>query len=553
MAARRALILLFSLLLPPSTAIAQQPELGASLTSLGTFRGQDGKRLTLICTPGRPTGQVYGTDVYTDDSAICAAAVHAGITTAEKGGPVTVVIGPGQQRFPGSSRNGVTSQQYAEWPGSFSFDQRSTPAKITWGTTARGTQGYTGSVAVICPEAGRVTAVWGTDAYTGDSSICSAAVHAGAISLEKGGPVTLKLTEGRKAYQGSSRHGVVSREFGSWESSFEVAPAGAEAVAAVPTPVASGATLSTAAPSRTESPTITTATAPDAVLAGAAPRGDSRATSTAAPAPVAAIVSATGFKGVAGPKYSQLSWNAAPGAVGYGLTRYDPTTQQRITLRWPTGDTVFAGTAYTDTAVTPNRTYGYRLRTHFHDANGDLVTDPDTSQGVAVTPKDPNAPLALPPDFQDSVKIRHTLSSDTGTVQVTLSWDWRTGAQGYRINLRTAGSDMVYLVGWNGAELDQGGIERSGANTSYSKFVGPYASTQLRWPRALKPGTYTFCIFAASPIDPTTGRRVESRPGMLKLTNLEYSTGGKWVVEPITYYGGQNSCPSAPRLFAEGK
>ena len=547
MAARRALILLFSLLAPASTATAQQPELGASLTSLGTYRGQEGKRLTLICVPGRPTGQVYGTDVYTDDSAICAAAVHAGVTTAEKGGPVTVVIGPGQQRFPGSSRNGVTSQQYAEWPGSFSFDRQSTPAKITWGTTARGTQGYTGSVTVICPEGGRVRDVWGTDSYTADSSICSAALHAGLISLGKGGPVTLRVTEGRKAYQGSSRNGVVSREYGSWESSFEVVPA----VAVVAAPVATGVTLTTAAPSRTESPTTTTATAPEGALAGAAPRGDSRATSTGASAPVAAIVSATGFKGIAGPGYSQLSWNSAPGAVGYGLTRYDPTTQQRVTLRGPTGDTVFAATAYTDTAVTPNRTFGYRLRTHFHDANGDLVTDPDTSQGVAVTPKDPNAPLALPPDFQDSVKIRHTLTADTGLVEIDLSWDWRTGAQGYRINLRSQGSEMVYLVGWNGAQLDQGGIERFGANTSYSKFVGPYASTRLRYPGALRPGGWhVICVFAVSPVDPTTGRRVESRPGILRLNSGTYSTGGKWVVEPSSYGPG---CPNAPALFAEGK
>ena len=550
MAASRALILLFSLLVS-ATATAQQPELGAASAHLQNFRGQTGKRLTFVCPPGQAAGQVYGTDVYTDDSSVCAAAAHAGVITLEKGGPVTVVIGGEQRRYPGSSRNGVTSGEFAAWPGSFSFERRGTPARITWGTTARGVQGYSGSVTVTCPEGGKARAVWGTGSYTGDSSICSAAVHAGVISLARGGPVTIKMTEGQKAYQGTDRNGVVSREYGSWESSFEVVPAGKETVAAAPAPVATGATLPTAAPRRAESPATTTATAPNAARAGAAPRGDSRATTTAS-APVAAIVSATGFKGVSGPKYSQLSWNAAPGAVGYGLTRYDPTTQQRVTLRSPAGDTVFAGTAYTDTTVTPNQTYGYRLRTHFLDANEELVSDPDTSQGVSVTPKDPNAPLALPPDFQDSVKIRHTLSSDTGIVQVSLSWDWRTGAQGYRITLAHA-SEQTYLVGWNGALLDDEGVKRFGKNTSYSQYVGPYASTQLLWPRALKPGTYVFCIFAASPIDPTTGRRVESRPGMLKLVNLEYSTGGKWVAEPLTYYGGSNSCPSAPKLFAEGK
>ncbi len=384
MAVRRALILLLPLLIPPSSAPAQQAELGAASAQLQNFRGQGGKRLTYVCPP-RATGQVYGTDVYTDDSPICAAAVHAGAITSEKGGPVTVVIGEGQPRFAGSSRNGVTSQEFAEWPGSFSFDRRSTPAKITWGTTARGVQGYSGSVTVVCPEGGRVRDVWGTDSYTSDSSICSAAVHAGVISLARGGPVTIRMTEGRKAYEPSSRNGVASREYGSWETSFEVAPAARE-VASAPAPATNRATTMTPAP-RGTSPATTTAAAPTTARTGVAPRSDGHTIAPTGPAPT--IVSATGFKGVAGPKYSQLSWNSAPGAVGYGLTRYDPTTQQRITLRKAGGDTVFVQTGYTDTVVTPNRTYGYRLRTFFKDQYGELVSDPDTSQGVSVTPKDP--------------------------------------------------------------------------------------------------------------------------------------------------------------------
>jgi hypothetical protein len=579
MSHRRALILLAAVLPISSITIAQQSQLGAGSTNLQSFRGETGRRLALVCPPGRPSGDVYGTDVYTDDSSVCAAAVHAGAITSEKGGPVTVVIGGEQKRYQGSSRNGVTSREFAAWPGSFSFDQKGRPGRIAWHTTAKGAEGYSGSVTVICPQGGKPQNVWGTGPYTSDSSVCSAAVHAGVITLAQGGPVTIRITEGKEAYEGSSRNGVVTRKFGIWDSSFEVlastrqvaADSGSStpARATLDSGVAAGVTpKGTAQGSRTvvaptqtpDSSRMTTAAAPNGVRSGAVQREDTRSVSgTLGPAPK--IVSATGFKGVAGPKYSQLSWNSAPGAVGYGLTRYDPTTQQRITLRAPNGDTVFAQTAYLDSAVTPNRTYGYRLRTHFQDQSGELVTDPDTSQGVTVTPKDAGLPIALPANFQDSIRLQYTLSPpdpnrphpQQGDTMITLSWDWRTGAEGYRITV-AAPSEMTYLVGWNGNQIDYESIRQYGKNTSESKFVGPYASTQFSWPRILKKGGYyVFCVFASSPIDPTTGKRRESRPGIVKLKNSDYETGGKWEAEQITFYGGQNSCPITPTYYLTGK
>ncbi|XP_073448145.1 vitrin-like [Aquarana catesbeiana] len=65
-------------------------------------------------------GTVCGTDVYTDDSSICKAAIHAGIL-GNNGGLVTVEKTPGQQRYSGSARNGVTTRNYGSWPGSFVF------------------------------------------------------------------------------------------------------------------------------------------------------------------------------------------------------------------------------------------------------------------------------------------------------------------------------------------------------------------------------------------------------------------------------------------------
>ena len=47
-----------------------------------------------------------------------------------------------------------------------------------------------------------------------------AAVHAGLISVQSGGIVTIKIRPGRSAYQGSIRNGVTSSSYGSWGASF---------------------------------------------------------------------------------------------------------------------------------------------------------------------------------------------------------------------------------------------------------------------------------------------------------------------------------------------
>jgi hypothetical protein len=64
-------------------------------------------------------GAVYGTDVYTTDSTLAMAAVHAGVLKAGEMGVVRVtVLGPGGA-FTGTTRNGVTSNAFGFYPGSY--------------------------------------------------------------------------------------------------------------------------------------------------------------------------------------------------------------------------------------------------------------------------------------------------------------------------------------------------------------------------------------------------------------------------------------------------
>jgi hypothetical protein len=85
-----------------------------------SLNGAIGKRFTLHFPPGNP-GVVWGTNVYTDDSSIGGAAVHAGLISKTSGGIVTIEIRTGQSSYTGSVRNGVATQNWGTWGGSFVF------------------------------------------------------------------------------------------------------------------------------------------------------------------------------------------------------------------------------------------------------------------------------------------------------------------------------------------------------------------------------------------------------------------------------------------------
>lgn len=99
---------------------AEAPDVDWSLNA-AEYRGQDGRRIAFLCPPDGEIGSVWGTDTYTDDSSVCSAAVHQGIINTEEGGRVVVEIAPGEGEYEGSEANGVTSDDYATWAGSFTF------------------------------------------------------------------------------------------------------------------------------------------------------------------------------------------------------------------------------------------------------------------------------------------------------------------------------------------------------------------------------------------------------------------------------------------------
>jgi hypothetical protein len=214
----------------PSSAGAGAPTTWeANATSLN---GTDGQTFTLACSQGGTARSVWGSDIYTADSSICTAGVHSGLITYQQGGTVTIELRPGRTIYGCSERNGVATGPFGPYQHSFVFKTPNTEAAVReaedqtpvmWNTAASMVSFEAGKTYKFkCPSSGKENAVWGTDIYTLDSSICNAAVHAGKFTMESGGSVTIELRSGESSYKGTTRNGVKTNDFGEYGHSFVV-------------------------------------------------------------------------------------------------------------------------------------------------------------------------------------------------------------------------------------------------------------------------------------------------------------------------------------------
>jgi hypothetical protein len=190
-------------------------------------RGQNGERFTITCTPNGTPASIWGTETYTDDSSICTAAVHVGLITVADGGDVEYEIAAGLDEYKSGTANEVTSSRYGAFQGSFTFPDappgsgQFTLGAETWQRTANEYRQQPGKkVDIACAPGGPAGSVWGTDTYTDDSSICTAAVHAGLITVADGGNVTIEIAPGASSYQGTTANGITSQSYGAYQGSF---------------------------------------------------------------------------------------------------------------------------------------------------------------------------------------------------------------------------------------------------------------------------------------------------------------------------------------------
>jgi len=107
--------------------------------------------------------------------------------------------------------------------GSDGSDATDVTGDTTWATSPVDYRDQIGKrFAYPCTPNGELSIVWGSGPYSDDSSVCSAGVHAGVITIEQGGRVVIEIKPGEPSYQGTEKNGVTTGDYGDWGGSFIV-------------------------------------------------------------------------------------------------------------------------------------------------------------------------------------------------------------------------------------------------------------------------------------------------------------------------------------------
>jgi hypothetical protein len=196
-------------------------------SSLASYRDLVGQSVVLPVI-GVASRNVWGTDIYTDDSELAAAAVHAGAATIGQLSYVKVTFLPGQERYDASARNGVQSNPYGAFQGSVRIEPAApAPARLPYGEDAAplvlGTIfGHVGASVEIEVTGSATGAVYGSGPYTDDSSVAAAAVHAGLLRPGESGMIRVVYDSGLANYPSSNRNGITSQSYGPWTGSIRL-------------------------------------------------------------------------------------------------------------------------------------------------------------------------------------------------------------------------------------------------------------------------------------------------------------------------------------------
>jgi len=205
---------------------SQRPSAGLVLKDPGTlmaFHGNVQGTLTFLVT-GTDDRLLWGTNVYTLDSRLATAAVHVGLLKVGETGPVEIEFVPAPPSFTGSVRNGITSLPYGTFPGAFRFPG-ATPAPVVEipfipaapvPVVPSPLPAEVGKKVVLQVTGATTGIVWGTDVYSQDSDLGTAAVHVGLLKQGETGKVEIEVVASPRSFTGSVRNGVQTHPFGAW-------------------------------------------------------------------------------------------------------------------------------------------------------------------------------------------------------------------------------------------------------------------------------------------------------------------------------------------------
>ena len=251
----------------PAPASAADASAGMMLdicpTDYGSFP-EDAPPLTCGCSADAvKAGNVNGANPYFYQSSLCRAALHAGAVGADGG---EIVVTPEKAAFfPAVSRNGVEAGSYGEGMGF----RIATAAGGRHAAPASAADASSGMTLDICPtdygsfpedappltcgcsaDAVKAGNVNGANPYFYQSSLCRAALHAGAVGAE-GGEIVV-TPEKAAFFPAVSRNGVEAGSYGEGMGFHVTAVPGAMPAATPP----SQRSIRRASPSRPRSPRL---------------------------------------------------------------------------------------------------------------------------------------------------------------------------------------------------------------------------------------------------------------------------------------------------------
>ncbi|XP_078486437.1 cysteine-rich secretory protein LCCL domain-containing 2-like [Ciona intestinalis] len=173
-----------------------------------------------FCPPGchRENYRVIGDGIYTEDTNICAAAIHDG-QIPKGGGMVSGYQLPGMTSYTGSKKNGIRSNSHGEGESSFTFE-------IPCGMTAEKFK-LNDRFTIVCPlkrdcwmERDK-RAVYGKYVFSERSSLCRAAIHDRAVPyIYTGGVAHIRIVKGLPSYRGIYYAQIQSESSGPTEKAF---------------------------------------------------------------------------------------------------------------------------------------------------------------------------------------------------------------------------------------------------------------------------------------------------------------------------------------------
>lgn len=191
--------------------------------NMTSLRGNNGTTYTFVVV-GSSDGSIWGgaDGMYTDDTKLGTAAVHAGLLKLGETASVKVTMHKGQASYKGSLQNGILSKDYGEWQGSYSFGNAVMPSVANAPTNMTGYRGNPGQVYTFQVVGTQSGTVWGgaTGIYTDDSPLGTAAVHAGLVAVGAQAVIKVKVLGPKSSYQGSSRNGITTKNYGAFQGSY---------------------------------------------------------------------------------------------------------------------------------------------------------------------------------------------------------------------------------------------------------------------------------------------------------------------------------------------